>query len=222
MKVVVGPFVHAMPDAVNRHPGPGFDSKAEMVRWFNHWLGDASQDSDIISEPDLTLFIRSSLTTGTYRYEPRWPIPELQTRRMYISKGQKLTEKAPPSAAESETNRKVDILEYRPWIGFEGGLWLGGLTEDQRPFDEYCLVYQSDPIEETVEVVGFVNVSLQVRIHTRSTMSYISMETGEYYVPFGSLGDTTRRCGHGWQSIASDCRCAERSSLTNTTGLPGT
>jgi uncharacterized protein len=165
MKVVVGPFVHAMPDAVNRHPGPGFDSKAEMVRWFTHWLGDASQHSDSISEPDLALFIRSSLTTGTYRYEPRWPIPRLQTRRMYMSKGQKLAEQAPLSAEDRETNPSVDILEYRPWIGFEGGLWLGGLTEDQRPFDQHCLVYQSDPLEETIEVVGFINVSLQVRMH---------------------------------------------------------
>ncbi|CAF1649419.1 unnamed protein product, partial [Rotaria sp. Silwood1] len=48
------------------------------------------------------------------------------------------------------------------WIGFEGGLWLGGLTGDQRLSDENCLIYQTDPIQETIEIVGFVNVSLQL------------------------------------------------------------
>ena len=169
-KVVVGPFVHAMPDAANRHPGPSFDSKAEMVRWFTHWLTENGQNSSMITEPDITLFIRSSLTTGTYQYESRWPIFRQQTRRMYMSKGQKLIEQTLSTSKEREINSDVDILEYRPWIGFEAGLWLGGLTEDQKPFDQFCLVYQSNPVEETIEIVGFVNVSLQagLRIHTTS------------------------------------------------------
>jgi predicted acyl esterase len=57
IKVVVGPFVHAMPEYSNRNPGPGFDGKAEMVRWFNHWLRDENEDSEMMDEPDITLFV---------------------------------------------------------------------------------------------------------------------------------------------------------------------
>ncbi|CAM4797759.1 unnamed protein product [Rotaria magnacalcarata] len=76
IKVVVGPFVHAMPEFSTRNPGPGYDGTAEMIRWFNHWLKDNDDSDDILNEPDITLFVRTSLTTGTYRYESHWPIPQ--------------------------------------------------------------------------------------------------------------------------------------------------
>ncbi|CAF4024723.1 unnamed protein product [Adineta steineri] len=123
IKVVVGPFVHAMPDNANRNPGPGFDSNAEM---------------------------------------PQWPIPRQRTRRMYMTNDRMLTERIPSHVDGKRNNSNVDILEYRPWIGFESGLWLGGSTGNQQSYDEHSLVYQSDPINETIEIIGFVNVSLQV------------------------------------------------------------
>lgn len=150
-----------MPEYSNRNPGPGFDGKAEMVRWFNHWLRDESENSsDILNEPDITLFIRTSLTTGTYRYEPQWPIPQQQIRRMFMSNEQKLVEKLKQN---NSNNNIVNTLEYRPGIGYEGGAWLGGLTGDQQPFDKDCLVYESDLIVENIEIIGFVKVSLQVK-----------------------------------------------------------
>ncbi|CAF3823431.1 unnamed protein product [Rotaria sp. Silwood1] len=163
IKIVIGPFAHAMPENTNRHPGPGFDSLAEMVRWFNYWLKDNDRNNDILNETDITLFIRTNLTTGNYRYEPQWPIPRQRIQRMYMNKGQKLTEQVISTTTEDKcVNNNVDTLEYRSWIGFEGGLWLGGLTGDQRLSDENCLIYQTDPIQETIEIVGFVNVSLQL------------------------------------------------------------
>ncbi|CAF2789374.1 unnamed protein product [Rotaria sp. Silwood2] len=151
-----------MPENTNRNPGPGFDSMAEMVRWFNYWLNDNNRNNEILNEPDITLFIRTNLTAGNYRYESQWPISRQRIRRMYMSKGRILTEQA-ISATENElVNNNLDTFEYRPWISFEGGLWLGGLTGDQRTFDEDCLVHQTDPIHERIEIVGFVNVSLQV------------------------------------------------------------
>lgn len=165
IKVTIGPFVHAMPENVNRHPGPGFDGKAEMVRWFNYWLKDDKNNTEIMNEPEITLFIRTSLTTGYYRYENQWPIPRQQIKRMYLSKGQRLIEQKSPMnlTPGRNNNNDFDTLEYRPWVGFESGTWLGGLTEDQQPFDKDCLVYDSESIEQSLELVGIVNVSLQVR-----------------------------------------------------------
>jgi predicted acyl esterase len=168
MKVVFGPYVHAMPEDSDRNPGPGFDGKGDMIRWFDHWLKD-SNDSDIMDEPDITLFIRTSLTTGFYRYESEWPIPRQKTRRMFLSKGEKLIEK------ENNNNSEIDILEYRPWIGLEGGIWWGESIGDQRLFDKYCLIYESEIMNETIEIIGFVNVSLQVKfiVLIKSNISFL-------------------------------------------------
>ncbi|CAF5072796.1 unnamed protein product, partial [Rotaria magnacalcarata] len=65
----------------------------------------------------------------------------------------------------------VNILEYRPWIGFEAGTWLGGLTGDQRPFDKDSLIYDSEQIKQAIEIIGVVNVSLQVRTLTETKLS---------------------------------------------------
>ncbi|CAF1046812.1 unnamed protein product [Rotaria sordida] len=162
IKIVIGPFVHAMPENTNRNPGPGFDSMDEMIRWFNYWLKDNNRNNDILNEPDITLFIRRNLTTGSYRYEPQWTIPRQRIKRMYMNKGQILSEQGISTVEEKYVNNKVDTLEYRSWIGFEGGRWLDGLTGDQRLFDENCLVNQTDPIQETIKIIDFVNVSLQV------------------------------------------------------------
>ncbi|CAF1180352.1 unnamed protein product [Adineta steineri] len=166
IKVVIGPFVHAMPEYSNRNPGPSFDGKAEMVRWFNHWLRDENEKNDLINEPDITLFIRTSLTTGTYRYESQWPIGRQRIHRMFMGKGQKLVKQSTTTTEEEakENDNHVDTLEYRPWIGYEAGAWLGGLTGDQRPFDKDCLIYESDLIVDKIEIAGFVKVSLQKRM----------------------------------------------------------
>lgn len=157
IKVVVGPFAHAMPELAYRHPGPGYDGKAEMVRWFNHWLKDNDESNDLMEEPDITLFIRTSYTTGFYRYENEWPIARRQIRRMFLSKENKLTENV------EEVTNHIDTLEYKSWIGFEGGDWWGAASSDQRPLDEDCLVYDSEIVKDTIELVGYVDVSLQVR-----------------------------------------------------------
>jgi predicted acyl esterase len=169
MKVVVGPFAHAMPEYSYRNPGPGFDGKGDMIRWFDYWLKD-DNDSAIMHEPDITLFIRTSLTTGFYRYEPEWPIPRQKNHRMFLSNGQKLNEK------ENKNKNEIDTLEYRPWIGLEGGIWWGESIGDQELFDKYCLIYDSEIIDQPLEIIGFVNVSLQVKlfcIYTKSNISFL-------------------------------------------------
>ncbi|CAF4719022.1 unnamed protein product, partial [Rotaria sp. Silwood2] len=67
-------------------------------------------------------------------------------------------------------------LEYRPWIGFEAGTWLGGLTGDQQPFDKDCLVYDSEPIKKAIEIIGIVNVSLHVSTTARLTHWIVRLE----------------------------------------------
>lgn len=149
-----------MPQYSHRIPEAAYDGQAEMVRWFDYWLRDGDQKSDIIQEPDITLYMRTSLTTGSYRYEPQWPIARRQIRRMFMCSGKRLVDRVEENG---EDTADVDTLQYRQWIGYEAGDWWGVSFRDQRSFDEHSLIYDSDPVKETTEIAGFVNISLRVR-----------------------------------------------------------
>ena len=55
-----------------------------------------------------------------------------------------------------------EYSKCNPGPGFEAGVWWDSLPGDQRPFDGCCLIYNSDPVNKTIEIVGFVKVSLLV------------------------------------------------------------
>ncbi|CAF4781112.1 unnamed protein product, partial [Rotaria magnacalcarata] len=52
-----------------------------------------------------------------------WPIVRQKIRRMCMSKDHKLIEQKPlmTNLNENKVSNNVNILEYRPWIGFEAG-----------------------------------------------------------------------------------------------------
>ncbi|CAF1203449.1 unnamed protein product, partial [Didymodactylos carnosus] len=159
IKIVVGPFTHSMPE--DNQPGPGYDGNSEIVAWFDYWL--KGQDTNILNEPDVTLFIRntslppsarSENIPGEWRYET-WPVEHSHLKRFYLTDGNGL------SFSEQNESR-VNELVYKPWIGVESGALWGDLSGDQSPYDKDCLVYDSGILNESVEIVGFVRVSLQV------------------------------------------------------------
>ena len=105
---------------------------------------------------------------------------------------------------ENGNKSDIDTLEYRPWIGFEAGVWWDSLTSDQQPFDDYCLIYDSDPVHETSEIVGFVKVSLLVLKVTQFHLFTIHVSVGQRNCSSCALGCTSRRCRHRWSSMAGN------------------
>ena len=69
---------------------------------------------------------------------------------MFLGADHALGERAARSGTHS--------LEYDPTVGMEGGgpvMWWGDLTPDQQPMDDASLVYDSAPLDEEVEILGF-------------------------------------------------------------------
>ena len=70
------------------------------------------------------------------------------------------------TAARSGTCRRARrpggsaALRYVPSAGVEAGHWWGELTADQRGADAFSLVFDSPPLEEEVEILGFPMVML--------------------------------------------------------------
>jgi hypothetical protein len=87
---------------------------------------------------------------GEWRFEEGFPIERTESREMFMAADHSLREGAPHAG--------VHFLEYDPTVGIEGGgpvMWWGDFTPDQQPMDDASLVYDSAPLDEEVEILGF-------------------------------------------------------------------
>ena len=160
MRALIGPWNHSWPhDAV---PGPTIEWRADVVRFFDTYLkGDYNGIED---EPPFTVFIRDwyppgidrETIPGTWRSEDGWPIARLQPTTLYPDYDHNL---APDGRREG-----VHRLAYVPSAGANASMWWGELTPDQRPADAFSLTYDSPPLEESLEILGFPIVELNVAV----------------------------------------------------------
>jgi predicted acyl esterase len=149
VRAVVGPWNHAWPHGAT--PGPRIEWRAEAVRWWDHWL--KGRDTGLLREPRLTVFARDAyppdpkLETipGRWRSED-WPIERTDLRRFHLRPDRLL--------APEPGGTGVHRLRYVPSAGAEAGPWWGELTVDQRPLDETCLVYETEPLDRDTEILG--------------------------------------------------------------------
>ena len=157
VKAVIGPWPHAWPD--NGVPGPNFEWRHEVIRWWDYWL--KGKDTGIMAEPRFAVFVRDShlpdaqlrMTPGHWRYE-NWPIQRTNWTKLYPAANHNLRS----SAGEPGT----DLLRYVPSSGIAALYWWGDPTGDMRQGDAGSLVYDSDILSESLEVIGFPRVRLRV------------------------------------------------------------
>jgi putative CocE/NonD family hydrolase len=161
VKAMVGAWHHTWPH--QPYPGPGMEWRHEAIRWFDQFL--KGEDTGILDEPRFAVFVRDwhppgphlDQAPGTWRYEEGWPIARIRDRVLYPQPDHALGAAAPAAATHS--------LRYVPSIGVEGGgpvMWWGDVAHDQRGTDAFSLVYDSAPLEEDLEILGFPQAFLEV------------------------------------------------------------
>jgi hypothetical protein len=94
---------------------------------------------------------------GEWRWEEGWPIERIRPRVLHPQPDHGLSEKAPGGA----THR----LRNTPTAGVEASgpvMWWGDAAPDQRPTDAMSLVYDSAPLEQDLEILGFPQARLRV------------------------------------------------------------
>ena len=148
---IVGPWNHSGPDS--GRPGPPIEWRREAVRFFDQFL--KGEDTGFAKQPRLAVYVRHyyppganrKTIPGEWRYEEGWPIKRTRETVLHLTADHTLAAAAPPAAMHS--------LAYVPSTGEAAGFWWGELTPDQRSSDAWSLVYDSGPLPEDLEILGF-------------------------------------------------------------------
>jgi putative CocE/NonD family hydrolase len=158
VKADVGPWNHMWPN--DNSLGPNYEWREKATRWWDYWL--KGKDTGILDEPRFMVFVRDayppSTTLDRIPGEWRcgnWPVGGIVTQRYSPAAGHRLT---PGEPGEIST----DTLAYRAGSGIAIPDWWGELTGDMAPDDAESLVYDSEPLDETVEILGNPRVALTV------------------------------------------------------------
>ncbi|MBX2881532.1 MAG: CocE/NonD family hydrolase [Granulosicoccus sp.] len=161
---IVGPWGHHYPDQAS--PGPAIGFQQEAVKWWDRWLKE--EENDVDQEPQLRVWMQEYVEPqnavetrpGRWVSEPAWPSPNVQQQHLYFSHHSLVTRR-------SET---ADISTI-PWslsagsaagdTGYFGRA--GGLPLDQNTDDAQSLVFQTDALEEGVEILGRVIIKVNLK-----------------------------------------------------------
>jgi predicted acyl esterase len=182
-RLILGPWAHASTET--SIPGPDVDLVPEMLRWWDRWLKGA--DNGIDREPPIVLFARRSSkisphlrdVRGEWRYEPGWPLERLAP--------------TPFPLADADGPAR-DELEVRGDVGWTG--WIScaahlpwGQPDDQRPDEEFSLVFDWTPVEEELEIFG--HPVLEVTLSSSEPIAYLSAKLCDVF-PDGYSALVTR------------------------------
>lgn len=156
VKADLGPWTHDWPST--GVPGPNYEWRKKAVRWFGHWL--AGEKTGIMEEPRVMIYLRDgypaseakSALPGEWRCGA-WPLMGMETRRLHPGQDHDLAAAAPQA--------REYPLEYSPGAGMGIHTWWGELSDNMADDDAYSLVFDSEPLDKPVEIIGFPKVRLR-------------------------------------------------------------
>ncbi|MGX6508372.1 CocE/NonD family hydrolase [Rhodococcus sp. SJ-2] len=166
-KGLIGPWGHKYPHL--GVPGPAIGFLQEVVRWWDHWLKGV--DNGVMDEPMLRMWRQDSVPPhpsyperpGTWIAEPCWPSPQVEDREYTITRFGLDPELG---AGEASATRELTVRSPMS-VGMAGGKWASyaatpDLPSDQREEDGGALVFETDPLTESLTVVGLPKLDLTV------------------------------------------------------------
>ena len=183
---LIGPWGHKYPqDAI---PGPSIGFLQHGLRWWDHWLKD--KDPEFADEPHLTVWLDEfqspdaclAQSKGRWVSEAVWPSPDSTTHTLFLN--------ADGLAAAAGEHVTMDHRSPET-VGVAAGNWcpygLGGsspdLPLDQREDDAVSLVFDGEPLDERLEILGAPEIVLEVAVDRPQAMVVVRLNdvapTGE-------------------------------------------
>jgi putative CocE/NonD family hydrolase len=165
-KGLVGPWAHGRPHFTTPKPLIGF--LQEALRWWDYWL--KGEPTGIMDEPMLRVWMQESVPPrayyderpGRWVAEPSWPSPNIIARRFAVNPGG-LADAPTPSRALSIRSPQSTGIAGGEWCAFGHGGGTGpDLPIDQRIDDGNSLVFDTEPLEAPIEILGAPVLEVEV------------------------------------------------------------
>lgn len=163
-KGLIGPWSHRYPHL--GVPGPAINFLREALRWWDHCLKGV--DNGVMDEPMLRVWMQDSVAPkasyahrpGRWVAEPQWPSSHIRLQTRALGRAR---------LGEPDEALEADTLNVRSPLGtgLYAGKWCSysdvpDLPPDQRRDDGGSLVFDSAPLQETLEIMGAPVVELEL------------------------------------------------------------
>jgi uncharacterized protein len=161
-KGLIGPWAHLYPhDGV---PDPAIGFLQEALRWWDHWLKGV--DTGIMAEPTLRVWMQESVPPkpfynhrpGRWVAENQWPSPRITFKRHWLDVG-RLSSVPTVESQLDFCSPQTTGLGAGEWSGYGAP---GDAPLDQRGDDGCSLTFDSEPLRESLEILGAPLVALEV------------------------------------------------------------
>jgi uncharacterized protein len=166
-KALVGPWGHRF--AYTGMPGPAVGYLQECLRWFGYWM--RGEDNGIMDEPKLHAWMAQDVpakafypeSPGRWIAEPDWPSDSISPQCLHLQPGKLADEPGPEQAVSVTTPQTLGLQagELMPWFLHGPAAELPG---DQREDDGKSLCFDSEPLTETLEILGAAEVELEIEV----------------------------------------------------------
>jgi putative CocE/NonD family hydrolase len=201
-KALIGPWSHIYPQ--HGTPGPAIGFLQEAVRWFDHWM--KGKDNGVEEDPLLRAWMQHSVPPHpTYEHRPgrwvaedAWPSPHTEPQTFNLVHHHLLPAGQP---AEGEALSIQSPLS----VGLFAGKWCSyaappDLPHDQREEDGGALVFDTEALQEPLEILGPTVVELDVSVNKPVAMiaarlSDVAPDGEATRITYGLL-NLTHRNGH--------------------------
>ena len=199
-KGLVGPWAHLYPhDGV---PGPAIGFLQEALRWWDQWLRGC--ETGIMAEPMLRVWMQESVAPrpshksrpGHWVAEAQWPSPRIRLKRHWLNPG-RLSDAAEITTQLNIRSPQTTGLCAGEWCEFGAP---GEAPPDQRGDDGCSLTFDSEPLQERIEIWGAPAATLEIAVDRPVAfiavrLNDIAPDGASTRVTYGLL-NLTHRHGH--------------------------
>jgi putative CocE/NonD family hydrolase len=160
-KGVIGPWAHIYPQ--DGTPGPAIGFLQDAVAWWDHWLKGI--ENGVEREPMLRAWLQDYTAPETTRNfhpghwvaEQNWPSPGIEPTHLYLNKD---------GLSPIGGTEQVVSLRSPQHVGIQGGEWMGAgcvgeLPGDQRLDDFGSLTFETEPLNEAMQILGAPELELE-------------------------------------------------------------
>ncbi len=159
-KALIGPWGHGYPAPAS--PGPGLQWAFEEVRWWRQWL--MGEDTGVMDGPRLWAFMPEAAPAevapapipGRWVAQADWP-PSTAPMILRLGVGRLSADHQGDGMIELESDPRVG-LQTPEWVPFAAPEY----PQEQSPDDERSLVFDCDPLDAPLELLGTPVARLRV------------------------------------------------------------